>query len=157
MINSSKRPNQILIASILSTIRILDLNTYNFTLNFISSICVAGPQTTFTKTGTIIVNNNPTVSIVADYCAVNNRVRLTATPVPTGTYSFLWSNGSTRDTAQVTTGGNFTISISNTFGCKSIASYSVGTEISINGNFNNGNTNINHFVIIHVSIGIFTF
>lgn len=116
------------------------LGTYNFTLNFISSLCVAGPQTTFTKTGTIIVNSNPTVSIVADYCAVNNRVRLTATPVPTGTYSYLWSNGSTRDTAQVTTGGNFTISISNTFGCKSIASYSVGTEISINGNFNNGNT-----------------
>ena len=116
------------------------LGTFNYTLNFTGSLCRLDLPVTYTKTGTITVNTNPTVTIAADFCAINNKVRLTATPAPVGTYTYLWSSGSTADTAQVFTAGNFTVTVTNTVGCKATASYLVNTEISINGNFNAGNT-----------------
>lgn len=116
------------------------LGTYNYTLNFTGSLCGNDLPISYTRTGTIIVNTNPTVSIAADFCAVNNRIRLTATPTPTGTYTYQWSSGSTRDTALVNTAGNFTVTATNSVGCRATASYLVNTEISVNGNFSSGNT-----------------
>ena len=116
------------------------LGTYNYTLNFTGSLCGNDLPILYTRTGTIIVNTNPTVSIAADFCAVNNRIRLTATPTPTGTYTYLWSSGSVSDTALVNTAGNFTVTATNTVGCRATASYLVNTEISVNGNFSSGNT-----------------
>ncbi len=116
------------------------LGTYNYTLNFTGSLCGNDLPISYTRTGTIIVNTNPTVTVAADFCAVNNRIRLTATPTPSGTYTYLWSSGSTRDTALVNTAGNFTVTATNSAGCSATASYLVNTEISVNGNFSSGNT-----------------
>ena len=116
------------------------LGTFNYTLTVTTSLCRTDLPVTSTFTGSIIVNPNPTVTIAADFCAVNNRIKLTATPSPLGTYTYLWSSGSTRDTALVSTGGNFTVTATNTVGCKATATYSINTEIAINGDFSLGNT-----------------
>ena len=116
------------------------LGTFNYTLTVVTSLCRTDLPVTSTFTGSIIVNPNPTVTIAADFCAVNNRIRLTATPAPLGTYTYLWSSGSTRDTALVTTGGNFTVTATNAVGCKATATYSINTEIALNGDFSLGNT-----------------
>ena len=116
------------------------LGTFNYTLTVTTSLCRTDLPVTSTFTGTIIVNSNPTVTIAADFCAVNNKIKLTATPAPTGRFTYLWTSGSISDTAIVSTGGSFTVIATDSVGCKATATYSINTDIAVNGNFSLGNT-----------------
>ena len=95
----------------------------------------SGPVRTFT----ITINPLPTVTVSADYCIVPGKVRLTANPLPAGSYTYLWSTGATTQVIDVDIAGSYTVTVTNTNGCKATNSISIATELAVNGNFEAGN------------------
>ncbi|RYF76284.1 MAG: hypothetical protein EOO39_05760 [Cytophagaceae bacterium] len=92
------------------------------------------------KAVTVTVSPIPMVSIAADYCAVTNGVRLTASSVPAGA-SFLWSTGATTATVDVTAAQRYEVSA--TFGgCTGTNSIDFARNLIVNGDFGDDN-NIN--------------
>lgn len=95
----------------------------------------SGPVRNFT----ITVNPLPSVTLSADYCIVPGKVRITATPSPAGSYTYLWSNGATTQVIDVDIAGSYTVTITNANGCTATNSISIATELAVNGNFEAGN------------------
>ena len=95
-----------------------------------------GPVRTFT----ITINPLPTVTITADYCSVPGKVRLTANPLPAGTYTYLWTTGQVTSFIDVDIAGLYGVTVTNTNGCKATNSISVANELAINGSFEAGNS-----------------
>ncbi len=92
------------------------------------------------KTFTITVNPLPTVTISADYCLVPGKVRLTANPLPAGTYTYLWTTGAATSFIDVDIAGSYGVTVTNSNGCKATNTISVATELAVNGDFEAGNT-----------------
>ena len=83
----------------------------------------------------------PTVTINTDYCVITGKIKLQAAPSIAGTYTYLWSNGTTKDTTSTNIAGSNTVTINNaSSGCTATATRFVSIEYVINGNFNLGNT-----------------
>lgn len=95
----------------------------------------SGPVRNFT----ITVNSQPSVTISADYCIVPGKVRLTADPLPAGSYTYSWSNGATTQVIDVDIAGSYTVTVTNTNGCQATNSITIATELAVNGNFEAGN------------------
>ncbi|HEY9362951.1 MAG TPA: hypothetical protein VIQ00_06810, partial [Chitinophagaceae bacterium] len=76
------------------------------------------------------------VTLKADYCAIPGKVLLKATSSGS---SFLWNTGETTSNIQVDIGGNYTVTASNNSGCTGTATITVGQELVVNGDFQNGN------------------
>ena len=112
---------------------------YNYVLTVTGGIC-SSTNTTVTASGTITIINIPTITIMTDYCTVPGKVKLQAVPSPAGNYTFYWNNGATTDTTTVDLVGSYTVTISNSNGCRASASISVSQELVVNGNFSQGNT-----------------
>ena len=97
--------------------------------------CTSSPGINFTLT----VNALPTVSIIADYCIVPGKVRLAVNAQPVGS-TYLWSTGETTNTIDVDLASTYTVTVTNSNGCKASANIPVATELALNGDFNAGNT-----------------
>jgi subtilisin-like proprotein convertase family protein len=89
---------------------------------------------------TITVSSVPVVSVVADYCTVPGKVRLTASSVPSGA-TFAWSNGMTGSMIDVDVADVYDVIATMPVSfCTGSASVSVAQELVTNGDFTNGNT-----------------
>ncbi|MGP8217074.1 MAG: choice-of-anchor tandem repeat GloVer-containing protein [Bacteroidia bacterium] len=97
-----------------------------------------------TASQVIVVNPLPTVSIssniIGSGCSGSIDV-LTANASGTGTLLYNWTDGSTQDTAQITTGGIYTVTVTDGNGCMDTASNEVivnAPAITIKGNIIGG-------------------
>ncbi len=97
-------------------------------------------STIVTDSSVVKIISLPTVSITSDYCAVAGKVRLKAVPSPTGTYTYSWSNGTTKDTTSVDLAGSYSVTVTNSSGCQASTILPVSIEYAVNGNFEQGNT-----------------
>ena len=88
------------------------------------------------QTSTVTVVAAPTVSIVADYCAVPGKILLTATHSAGSTLQ--WNTGKTTDTIQVDESGFYQATATSASGCSAQATISVANELVTNGNFEAG-------------------
>ena len=88
-----------------------------------------------TKTFTITVNPIPVPTVTANYCAVVNKIQLTAT----GGGTYLWSTGDITNPILVNVAGNYSVTVTNG-GCSAIGYLGVSNELVVNGSFTNGNT-----------------
>lgn len=97
--------------------------TYSVTVT--TGVCVSTSSTT-----TVVVNPVPTASISAGgattFCQGLNVV-LTASAGS----SWLWSNGATTQSITVTTSGNYSVTVTNSFGCSAT---SAATTVTVNPN-----------------------
>ena len=99
-----------------------------------------GPATTFS----IIINPAPVVSITADYCLNPGHIILTASPL--GQPGYQWYNsgitmpGETTNTLDVTLAGNYSVAVTNSYGCATTTVLAVASELVTNGNFTAGNS-----------------
>ena len=85
----------------------------------------------------LTVNPTPVVSIAADYCAVANRVQLTANSTPAAS-SYIWSTGETTQTILVDEAGDYSVTGYTAAGCSATASIGVANELVTNGSFESG-------------------
>jgi uncharacterized repeat protein (TIGR03803 family) len=116
----------------------------------IATSTVNNSSTPMTGSVTIIVSPLPTASITAGgdttFCA-GDSVLLTATGGDVDA-TYLWSNGKTTQTTAALTTGNYTVTITNAYGCSSTPSApTIITTHTIAGDFNNdgkvGTTDLN--------------
>ncbi|HPH82429.1 MAG TPA: SprB repeat-containing protein, partial [Flavobacteriales bacterium] len=105
---------------------ILNLGCYNDTL--VQTVTVNG----FT------VNT----STIPATCGASNGTA-TATPAIAGTYTYLWSNGQTTQTATGFAAGNYTVTVSQASGCSTTSSVTVSSSGSLSASITT--TNINCF------------
>ena len=87
-----------------------------------------------TRTFTITVNPIPAPTVTANYCAVLNKIQLTAT----GGGTYLWSTGDVTNPILVNVAGNYSVTVT-TGGCSAIGYLGVSNELVVNGSFTNGN------------------
>ncbi len=92
-----------------------------------------------TATTTISINPLPSVSISANYCTGGGTVRLTAKPVPAGAYTYLWNHGETTQSIDIDIAGNYTVTVTNSNGCKATSTITISQELAVNGDFSLGN------------------
>ncbi len=88
--------------------------------------------------GTVSTNANPTVTVNDEVICQNNAATMVATPAPTGTYSYVWtvptgaSNPGNVSTFNTSTGGTYSVVITNTTsGCSSL---SASGTVTVNSN-----------------------
>ncbi|HEY5141704.1 MAG TPA: PKD-like domain-containing protein, partial [Methylococcales bacterium] len=91
-----------------------------------------GPVRTFT----ITVNPTPDASITANYCAVPGFIQLTANPATGCTY--LWNTAQTINPILVNVAAQYSVVVTNTYGCSATAILPVAIELVTNGNFSAG-------------------
>ncbi|MBV9962006.1 MAG: T9SS type A sorting domain-containing protein [Parafilimonas sp.] len=96
----------------------------------------------------LTVNPTPVVTIAADYCAVANRVQLTANSIPAAT-SYIWSTGETTQTILVDEAGDYSVTGYTAAGCSATAAISVANELVTNGSFESGDVGISTSYISH--------
>ena len=97
-----------------------------------------GPVRTFT----VAVNPVPAVTIDANYCPAapnQDKIELTAETGP-GTYTYLWSTGQTSKAIYVDIADSYSVVVTNTYGCSTTAFLPVSNEMTVNGDFEAGNT-----------------
>ena len=92
-----------------------------------------GPVRTFTVT----VNPTPVPSITPNYCINPGYITLTAIPTTGATY--LWSTGQTINPILVNIASQYSVIVTNTYGCSATAILPVAIELVTNGNFSAGN------------------
>ena len=124
---------------------------YSGTLNSIAKSVVTPPAGTniYTVTTTdgngcsttsnqvsVVVNPKPIVTVIADYCSIQPKIKLTAT----GTGTYLWSTGETTSFISVDVVGIYTVTVTGSNGCTATASINVSNELVANGDFSLGNT-----------------
>jgi len=85
-----------------------------------------------------ITGFNVNTSSVPASCGVSNGTA-TVTPAVAGTYTYLWSNGATTQTASGLNAGLYTVTITSSTGCTATASVSVGSSGSVNMTVNTSN------------------
>jgi len=108
--------------------------TYTATITN-SSGCTASQNVVLT------VNPTPVVTIAADYCAVANRVQLTAnSTLPASSY--VWSTGETTQTILVDEAGDYSVTAYTAAGCSGTVSIGVANELVSNGSFELGDVGI---------------
>jgi hypothetical protein len=105
----------------------------------VSVTATANGCTGVAKTFTITVNPNPTPIIDADYCAVPGKIQLTVTGI-SGTNTFAWSNGMNTNPILVDIADVYSVTVTNSYGCSSVAFSPVANEMVVNGDFEAGNT-----------------
>ena len=94
--------------------------------------CSAG-----TSTRNIVVNAKPVATITANHCVGGGVVRLTVNSFA----SYLWNTtGQTTQSIDVLTAGNYVVTVTDVNGCVATDTYTTGTELVTNGDFNAGNT-----------------
>ncbi|MBL7968557.1 MAG: HYR domain-containing protein, partial [Prolixibacteraceae bacterium] len=96
-----------------------------------------GPVRTFT----VAVNPVPVATIEANYCPAapnQNKIELTA-ETGAGTYTYLWSTGQTTKTIYVDIADNYSVVVTNSYGCSTSAFLPVSNDLVVNGSFTNGN------------------
>ena len=54
---------------------------------------------------------------------VGNQSVLTATPSPSGTYTYLWNNGATNQTRNANNANTYSVTVTNAYGCTATASF----------------------------------
>ena len=123
---------------------------YSGTLNSVAKSVVTPPAGTNTYTVTttdgngcsatsnqvsVVVNPKPVVTVVADYCSIQPKIKLTAT----GTGTYLWSTGETTSFISVDVVGIYTVTVTGSNGCTATASINVSNELVTNGDFSLGN------------------
>src|ERR1051326_6974439 len=122
-----------------STISISTAGTYSVTVTDAKGCTGSG-------SGTLIVNPNPTVSVNSPVvCASTLPATLTATPAGgTGSKTFAWSTGATTSTISVSSGGSYSVTVTDSKGCtgSGTGSLTVNTlpVISCPSNINTKNT-----------------
>ena len=87
---------------------------------------------------TLTVNPVPVVTLVADYCIVAGKVRLTASATPAGA-TYVWSTGQSGSSIDVDVADDYTVVATLGTGCSATATISVAQELVTNGDFTNGN------------------
>ncbi len=88
---------------------------------------------------TLNVGSIPVVTVVADYCAVAGKVKLTATSTPAAT-SYLWNTGETTQTILVDVSGIYSVTVYAAGStCPGKGTINVANELVTNGNFELGN------------------
>lgn len=109
-----------------STEDIANINAGNYTVTV-----SAGGSCTANATFSVANNTNPpvpTANTTAASCGQpNGAIDLNVTP--TGTYTFLWSNGSSTEDLSNITGGNYTVTVTSTDGCSNLISVVVEDNI----------------------------
>ena len=86
-------------------------------------------------TVTVVVREQPDVTIDADYCSDPGKIILTAS----GASTYRWMTGETTASITVDVAGNFFVTGTDDFGCSSTASFNTATELVVNGDFEQGN------------------
>ena len=124
---------------------------YSGTLNSIAKSVVTPPAGTniYTVTTTdangcsatsnqvaVVVNSVPVATIIADYCSIQPKIKLTTSGI--GTY--LWSTDEITNTISVDVVGIYTVTVTGSNGCTATASINVSNELVTNGDFSLGNT-----------------
>ncbi|MEI6140245.1 MAG: glycine-rich domain-containing protein [Mariniphaga sp.] len=80
----------------------------------------------------------PSASISANYCLVPGYIRLYANGGGAGD-TYVWNTNETTSTIDVNIAGRYSVTITNTYGCSSTASYDISTELVVDGSFTNFN------------------
>ena len=89
---------------------------------------------------TVIVNETPKAKILANYCAGNGKIGLTAVGGLAGA-TYVWSTGATSNYIEVDEVKIYSVTITNQpSGCAATATLDVSHELVVNGNFDAGNT-----------------
>jgi large repetitive protein len=101
------------------SITVTSAGTYNVT------ITNATGTVTASKTVTLSFPPTPAISGPSSFCSGN-----TATLTASGGVSYLWSTGATSASINITTGGSYTVTVSNSSGCKSATTKSVTLNAS---------------------------
>jgi len=99
--------------------------------------------TSTAQTLAVTIGTPPTPDISANYCAGGGYIRLTANGGGTGA-TYLWSTDETTQSILVNIAGQYSVEVTNASGCSATASYSISTELVVNGNFSAGNTGFTH-------------
>jgi gliding motility-associated-like protein len=103
----------------------------NLTAGNYTVIVSAGGSCTANETFSIANNTNPpvpTASSTAATCGQSNgAIDLNVTP--TGTYTYLWSNGSSTEDLSVIPGGSYTVTVTSTDGCSNTTNVIVEDNI----------------------------
>ncbi|MGB3078543.1 MAG: hypothetical protein WBB31_05645, partial [Saprospiraceae bacterium] len=96
--------------------------SYSVTVTATGSGCTATAMAT-------IPNTNPPINVPGNTTPVtsctSNNGSIDISPIPSGTYTFIWSNGSTTEDLTNLSIGNYTVTVSSSAGCTAIATYSV--------------------------------
>ena len=94
-------------------------------------------------------NPVPTASISANYCLIPGYIRLTANGGAVGD-TYLWNTNETTSTIDVNIAGRYSVTITNTYGCSSTASYDISTELVVDGSFTNFNASSPSFTAEYI-------
>jgi subtilisin-like proprotein convertase family protein len=84
----------------------------------------------------VVVKETPDATVIADYCSIQPKIKLTAT----GTGTYLWSTGETTKFISVDVVGIYTVTVTGSNGCQATGSINVSNELVTNGDFSSGNT-----------------
>ena len=90
---------------------------------------------------TVVVRDLPDAQIVADYCAIPDKILLTAS----GGVSYLWSTGETTESIVVDMADIYSVLVTDAFGCQKMAYNNVSNELVVNGDFEMGPAGISTF------------
>ncbi|MEI6882020.1 MAG: PKD domain-containing protein, partial [Bacteroidota bacterium] len=107
--------------------------TYTVTVTDASG-CTKTASSTLTQPAALNVSMGSTIAS----CGASNGTA-TATPAIAGTYSYLWSNGQTTQTATALTAGNYTVTVTSASGCSANASVIVSSTGSVGVTVNTSN------------------
>ena len=117
------------------TVPTITAGTFNVNLVSVTDASSTTCQQTINQTATVVVNANPVVSIsgASEYCAGASATL----DAGAGFTSYLWSNGATTQTTNVTDGDNpVTVTVTNAAGCSTTsAPFSVTENSHITANF----------------------
>ena len=85
---------------------------------------------------TVTTLQPPVATITADYCAVPGKIELTAS----GGGTYFWSTGQSSQVIVVDVAGIFSVTVTGSNGCVSIANLNISQELVVNGTFSAGNS-----------------
>ncbi len=96
--------------------------SYSVTVTATGSGCTATAMATIPNTNPPI--NVPDNTTPVTSCTSNNG-SIDISPIPSGTYTFIWSNGSTTEDLTNLSVGNYTVTVSSSAGCTGMATFNV--------------------------------